>query len=162
MPNPSNPHQSWSTEGQPDRKRVRGPSYPSVSTLPDYIKPLTTRTGHDEATYLRKKGALSLPSAELRSEILRSFIEYVDPFMPTLELYDFLETIENGDGRRGQISLLLFHAVMFAGSAFVGIHHLQRAGYANRRHARGTFFQRARVSLPACTSRAMLTLAATV
>jgi len=98
----------------------------------------------DDVQYLQKKGALTVPETRLRNELLRSYVEYVHPFMPLLELKDFLYPIERNDGTE-VISLLLFQAVMFAGSAFVDIRFLNSQGFENRKEARKVFFQRARV-----------------
>jgi hypothetical protein len=55
-----------------------------------------------------------------------------------------LQTIVENDGIH-RLSLLLFQAVMFAGTAFIDLKHLQAAGYPNRKAARKVFFQRARL-----------------
>jgi hypothetical protein len=117
----------------------------AVANLPYYIKPLPARIGADEAAYLEKKGALTVPSVGLRNELLKAYIEFVHPYMPLLDLYDFISIIESGNGTLGRISLILFQAVMFAGSAFVDMPHLQNAGYLTRKDARKDFFQKTRV-----------------
>ncbi|KAH7130774.1 cutinase transcription factor 1 alpha [Dendryphion nanum] len=114
--------------------------------LPLYIKPLPSRIGPDEISYLEKKGALTLPQGTLRSEMLRAYVEFVHPYMPLLDLYDFLTIIDRPDGSLGRVSLILFQAVMFAGSAFVDMRHLRAAGYVTRKEARKDFFTKTRVS----------------
>lgn len=114
--------------------------------LPLFIKPLPAKIGPDEIAYLAKKGALTLPKSTLRSEMLRAYVEFVHPYMPLLDLHDFLMVIDRPDGSLGKVSLILFQAVMFAGSAFVDMHHLQAAGYVTRKEARKDFFQKTRVS----------------
>lgn len=89
-----------------------------------------------------------MPSAGLRNELLRAYIEFVHPYMPLLELYDFIMIVESGSGVLGRISLILFQAVMFAGSAFVDMQHLHNAGYLSRKEARKDFFQKTRVCDP--------------
>ena len=78
--------------------------------------------------------------------MLRAYIEFVHPYMPLLDLHDFLAVIDRPDGSLGRVSLILFQAVMFAGSAFVDMDHLRFAGYATRKEARKDFFQKTRVS----------------
>lgn len=112
--------------------------------LPDYIRGLPQRFQPEDIEYLATKGALTVPEPELRNALLKAYIHYVHPFMPLLDLEDFLVTIARNDGVR-RLSLLLFQAVMFAGTAFVDMEHLQKAGYHNRKMARKIFFQRARV-----------------
>lgn len=114
--------------------------------LPQFIKPLPAKIGPEEISYLEKKGALSVPKGLLRSEMLRAYVEFVHPYMPLLDLHDFLMVIDRADGSNGKVSLILFQAVMFAGSAFVDMTHLRAAGYATRKEARKDFFQKTRVS----------------
>jgi hypothetical protein len=114
--------------------------------LPRFIKPLPAKIGPDEISYLEKKGALTVPKGTLRSEMLRAYVEFVHPYMPLLDLHDFLTVIDRPDGSMGKVSLILFQAVMFAGSAFVDMSHLRSAGYATRKEARKDFFQKTRVS----------------
>lgn len=118
-----------------------------LGLLPPWVKPLPDRIGQDEISYLQRKGALSIPEPALQNALLQAYVEYVHPYMPLLELFDFLNVINAGDGQDGQISLLLYHAVLFAGSAFVKKKALNEHGYQNRKAARKMFFQRARVSI---------------
>ena len=130
----------------------RGPFFGNMSQkspsgdLPRFIKPLPSKIGPEEISYLEKKGALMVPKGALRSEMLRAYIEFVHPYMPLLDLHDFLTMIDKPDGSNGKVSLILFQAVMFAGSAFIDMHHLRTAGYATRKEARKDFFQKTRVS----------------
>jgi hypothetical protein len=118
----------------------------SSGELPRFIKPLPAKIGPEEISYLEKKGALTVPRGTLRSEMLRAYVEFVHPYMPLLDLHDFLSVIDKSDGSNGKVSLILFQAVMFAGSAFVDMQHLHTAGYATRKEARKDFFQKTRVS----------------
>lgn len=114
--------------------------------LPRYIKPLPAKIGPEEIAYLERKGALTVPKGTLRSEMLRAYIEFVHPYMPLLDLHDFLTMVDKPDGSNGKVSLILFQAVMFAGSAFIDMQYLRTAGYATRKEARKDFFQKTRVS----------------
>jgi len=116
-----------------------------TANIPYFIKPLPPRIGPDEVAYLEKKGALTVPNVALRNELLKAYIDYVHPYMPLIDLYDFVMIVESGNGSLGRISLILFQAVMFAGSAFVDMHHLQQAGYLTRKEARKDFFQKTRL-----------------
>ncbi|KAH7140253.1 fungal-specific transcription factor domain-containing protein [Dactylonectria estremocensis] len=113
--------------------------------LPAFIKPLPARFDSDDLDFLRSKGALTLPSRECQDALLWSFFEYVYPFMPILDLDQFLHSVEDADGKAGKISLLLFQAVLFTGTAHVPLHHLQNAGFTTRKNARKAFFQRVRL-----------------
>ncbi|KAK8192045.1 fungal-specific transcription factor domain-containing protein [Phyllosticta paracitricarpa] len=121
------------------------PKQQGPAGLPLYIKPLPPRIGPDEIAYLEKKGALTIPHPELRTELLRAYVEFVHPFMPLLDLHDFLIAADASDGSNGKISLILFQAVMFAGSAFADMSFLRKAGYSNRKEARKDFFQKTRL-----------------
>lgn len=117
----------------------------SGTHLPDYIQPLPSRFGVDDVEFLAKRGALSIPGTRLRNALLKSYVEFLHPSMPILDLYELLESIERPNERVGRVSLLLFQAVMFAGIACVDEPYLVEAGYANRKIARGVFFQKLRV-----------------
>lgn len=124
------------------------PPLPSPVTpshdLPPYIKCLPSKLGQDEIAFLEKKGALSIPPVELRDALLKSYAEFVHPYMPLLNLHEFVEIIDHNGGLQ-TISLLLFNAVMFAGVAMVDMRHLEAAGYSSRRDVRREFFQRTRI-----------------
>jgi len=117
--------------------------------LPDYLKPLPQRMTSVDIDYLFAKGALSLPDVPIRNALLRGYLEYVHPYMPLVEFQEVLQIINDGTGASGRMSLLLFQAIMFAGTAFVDIEYLRSAGYSSRKAARKAFFQKARVCLPA-------------
>jgi len=101
-------------------------------------------TGED-IQYLWKKGALTIPDIAFRNALLQAYIEYVYPYMPLIELHDFLRIVDRNDGETGKISLVLFQAVMFAGTAFVDKAYLTAAGYQTRKAARKAFYQKTRV-----------------
>lgn len=117
--------------------RIRG-------ALPLYIRPLPSRYDIVDVDYLEAKGALRIPDLELRTELIKAYVRFVHPFMPLLELDDFLSTIAQKSPKK-PVSLLLFQAVMFAGTAYVPIEFLHAAGFSSRKIARKTFFLRARI-----------------
>lgn len=99
----------------------------------------------EDLTYLSVKGALTLPSAPLQKALTRSYFEYVHPFMPILDIEQFLESV-GSNGKGEQVSLLLYQAIMFAGAAYVDVGDLEMGGFSSRKHAREELFHRARVS----------------
>jgi hypothetical protein len=117
-----------------------------LAQLPAFVKPLPSKIAPEDVKYLYTKGALTLPPLELQNALIRAFVEYVHPYMPLLELSAFLNTINSKDGLYGQVSLFLYQAVMFSATAFVETRYLREAGYASRRAARKSFFQKTRVS----------------
>ncbi|RFU34666.1 hypothetical protein B7463_g1596, partial [Scytalidium lignicola] len=138
-----------SVHGDLTRTRLTSPDSTDPRTtkhkLPAFLKTLPQRMSPVDIDYLHAKGSLSLPEPDIRNALLRSYVEYVHPYMPLLELHEFLRIINEGTGESGKISLLLFHAVLFAGTAFVDMDYLKRAGFSNRKAARKAFFQKARV-----------------
>ncbi|GAB1205632.1 hypothetical protein APSETT445_004310 [Aspergillus pseudonomiae] len=94
---------------------------------PRFLKPLPSHISPEDLEFLRFRGALSIPESGLRNELLRCYIKWVHSFMPVLNLQDFLRCVAENDPN-GNISLLLFQAVMFVATAFVDLKHLQDAG----------------------------------
>ncbi|KAI1342008.1 transcription factor CTF1 [Xylariaceae sp. FL0016] len=117
----------------------------SASQLPAFVKPLPAKIAPEDVSYLHLKGALTLPNLKLQSALLRAYIEYVHPYMPLIELHDFLSIINARDGAHGQTSLFLYQAVLFAATAYVDLKCLKEAGFANRKAARRSFFYKARL-----------------
>lgn len=104
----------------------------------------------EDTHYLWKKGALTIPDTSFRNALLRAYVEFVHPYMPLIELHEFLDIVDRGDGTKsdgtpGKISLVLFQAVMFTGTAFVDKSWLEGAGYGSRKSARKAFYLKARV-----------------
>lgn len=115
--------------------------------LPAYIQPLPTCMEAEDMMHLWKKGAAVIPEIAFRNELLRSYIEFVHPYMPLLDVHDFLRIVDKGTGENGKVSLLLFQAVMFAGVAFADRSYLTAAGYPTRRSARKAFYLKTRVCM---------------
>ncbi|GIK04072.1 hypothetical protein Aspvir_008147 [Aspergillus viridinutans] len=111
---------------------------------PRFLKPLPSRISSEDLEFLRFRGALSIPESGLRNELLRCYIQWVHSFMPVLNLQEFLRCVAENDPE-GNISLLLFQAVMFVATAFVDFKHLQEAGYTTRKSARNAFYERLRL-----------------
>ena len=112
-------------------------------SLPAFISPLSKKVAQENLKFLEQRGALSVPEPSLRIALIYAYIDFVYCYLPAIDLPDFLESVEREDG---QISLLLFQAIMFAGSAFVDMGHLRAAGFRTRREARNTLFNKTRVS----------------
>ncbi|UNI18970.1 Cutinase transcription factor 1 beta [Purpureocillium takamizusanense] len=113
--------------------------------LPPFVRPLPTKIAPEDVQYLYAKGALTLPSTPLQNGLLQSYVEYVHPYMPLMDLHGFLNIVNRRDGLNGQTSLLLYQAMMFSATAFVDMKHLREAGYATRKAARKAFFQKTRL-----------------
>ena len=123
------------------------PSITREPSLPQFFRPLPRKMDTVDIEYLTRKGALILPPQSLRTELIRCFVQYVYPYMPLLDLHDFLPIALQTEESQGNMSLLLYQAVMFVGASFVNVQHLHAAGFSTRKAARKTFFQRTRVRI---------------
>lgn len=115
-----------------------------ASSLPSFLKPPPSCLGEEDLVYLGSKGALSIPEPELRDALIESYVYYVHPCYPILDLAT-LEEAMLGNGTQ-TFSLSVFQAIMFAGSGWVDVKLLRNLGYLSRWAARKAFYSKARVS----------------
>ncbi|KAH8817222.1 fungal-specific transcription factor domain-containing protein [Xylogone sp. PMI_703] len=109
----------------------------------DYVKLLSPDLDLEDIQFLTVKGALWMPTWELRDALLCSYLDFVHPFLPILDLSQILEMFkEQNTCRTSRVSILLFQAVIFAASAFVEEKLLTKNGFTNRRIARREMYQR--------------------
>ncbi|CAH0053313.1 unnamed protein product [Clonostachys solani] len=113
--------------------------------LPPFVRPLPSKVAPEDVSYLHFKGALTLPTIALQNALLQAYVEYVHPFMPLMDIHEFLSIVNRRDGLNGQTSLFLYQAVMFSATAFVDMKYLREAGYPSRKSARKSFFQKTRL-----------------
>jgi hypothetical protein len=124
-----------------------GSADPPAVHFPSYLAGLPDRLHTDDVEYLRRSGALDHPSDTLRNELLKSYLLWIHPHMPILGLHEFLSAVAgNNDSHR--IGLLLFHAVLFAASAFVDVCHIRAEGYPSRSVFRESLSRKVKVPLP--------------
>ena len=112
--------------------------------LPRYVRPVPQSIMSEDLAYLNQRGAFMIPETSLRNELLRCYVQFVHPYLPLLDLQEFLATVEKNDPN-DTLSLLLFQAVMFAATGFVDMRYLLAQGYDSRKAARRAFFQRAKL-----------------
>ncbi|OCT46665.1 Cutinase transcription factor 1 beta [Cladophialophora carrionii] len=112
--------------------------------LPAYIRPSRPDIRQDDLEFLCRRGALSIPVGELRDQLLHCFVLYVYPFMPIVDLEDFMGALDGNDASP-KISLIVFQAVLFSATAYVDLSLLQEAGYENRRAARADYYQKVKL-----------------
>ncbi|OAP63902.1 hypothetical protein AYL99_03129 [Fonsecaea erecta] len=108
--------------------------------LPSYIRPVRPNINPDDVELLARRQALTIPDIEIRDQLLRCFVLYVYPYMPIIDLQDLFDALDNQG--TSKISLTLFQAIMFAGSAYVDLGLLVRAGHENRRAARAEYYRK--------------------
>lgn len=123
------------------------PSSTLTTGLPPGINGPRHNLNPKDHQILQTSGALTVPDPSLRDELILSFILYVHPYMPVLDLQrDLLDPVYLQENESGQCSLLLFQAVMFAGSAFVDLRLLETVGFRSRRAARKAFYSKVKAS----------------
>ncbi|KAG5770227.1 hypothetical protein H9Q72_002801 [Fusarium xylarioides] len=115
-----------------------------TQTLPQYIRPLTPQLKPIDTEYLTGKGCLRIPDNDLQRELFRLYILYVHPFMPVVDLPDFLSSVARRDAG-SQVSLLLFQAIMFAAVVYIDSDYCTERGYENRKAMRKEFFEKVRL-----------------
>ncbi|KAJ5292096.1 hypothetical protein N7478_001347 [Penicillium angulare] len=120
-----------------------GPRFASSPRYLPFIQELPAHIPTEKIQFLQAKGAFEVPDQAFATELIRSFIDNVYPFLPVIDLEAFL-TAFCYNGTFGKTSLLLFHAVMFSSAAFVDYEHLRRAGYRSRKEIREDLFLKTR------------------
>ncbi|KAK2735747.1 cutinase transcription factor 1 beta [Colletotrichum kahawae] len=114
--------------------------------FPGFIEPQRTcREGY--VGFLEQQGAFRLPSLSLQSALLKAFIEFVYPRMPLLSLTKLCEAIESYDRGTKDFSLLIYQAILFAGSAHVKHADLAGTEFSDKLSLRKTLYQRAEAAL---------------
>ncbi|KEF52111.1 uncharacterized protein A1O9_11737 [Exophiala aquamarina CBS 119918] len=113
-------------------------------SIPDFLSPPPAQLAKEDLTYLYQKRALSIPEPEFRSALIKSYILYVHPFYPIIDL-EALHDLLHGGSHQNPFSLLVFQTIMFTGSSFVEIKMLRRMGFLTRKAARNAFFLKARL-----------------
>ncbi|KIX99563.1 uncharacterized protein Z520_05139 [Fonsecaea multimorphosa CBS 102226] len=132
-----------------------GPSSTDSPVAP-FVKLAPSHMSRADVNYLHEKGACSLPDAELRDALIESYIDYIHPCYPFLDL-ELLDKALCGNSNQ-QFSLPVLQAIMFAASSWVDIKLLRRRGFLTRKAARMTFYLRTRVSVaPVCQTNCQLT-----
>ena len=116
-----------------------------AALFPAYISTPPSSIDEKSIELADNNDGASLFSRAFRAELLKSYILWVHPQVPMLDLQSFLGTIaEHGDSQ-GKVSLLLLHAVMLAALTFVDLTHIHREGYASRKDAQDSLYQKIKV-----------------
>lgn len=115
-----------------------------TTPLPSFLKPPPANLGKQDLEYLDRKGALQIPEPELRDALIECYVHYIHPCYPILDLGELEEAISGNSTRT--ISLSVFQAIMFAGSAWADRRLLRKLGYLSTWAARNAFYTKVRVS----------------
>ena len=108
----------------------------------------------DDIIHLQSKGAFKVPCRGLMLELLTNYCNWIHPQLPVIDIHTFLNSVIGRNGPK--ISLLLFHAVMFAGAAHLDHEVLQPYGYHSRSVIQDELFNRVKVSLIFALSRSQM------
>lgn len=100
------------------------------------------RLPEEDLDHLQRKGAFKIPEKGLMIELLTSYCNWIHPQLPLLDLHDFLDRVL---GHTGRVSLLLFQAVMYAGSVHTDEKIFRQFGYPSKNEAEDVFFGRVKV-----------------
>lgn len=87
--------------------------------MPAFLKPIPTSLEPNDICYLTLNGGLDIPSPVFQNALVNAYIEFVHPYLPVIDLINFIDIPSHPDGSNRQISLTLYQAVMFAGFGFV-------------------------------------------
>jgi hypothetical protein len=143
---PSNAPSTAHTQASPDlatSHHSHNPA-PTMFQLPPYIRPPHSDMLADDLVLLVERGIFNLPEMAMRNELLRAYSNYVHPLLPIVDLRHVSKAIVSEETDL-HLSLLLFYAIMACGTSFVDSNALESAGYLDRKAARKTFFEKAKV-----------------
>ncbi|KAL4861702.1 hypothetical protein BDV12DRAFT_203756 [Aspergillus spectabilis] len=112
-----------------------------------WLKPIhSPLSGRDSDTFLCSMGCLSVPRRALLDDFTHNYFAYIHPAIPVLD-EALLGRILNEKHRAndGKISVLVFQALLFAGSAYASLDTVKACGFADVRAARRGFYRRAKI-----------------
>ncbi|KIV83832.1 hypothetical protein PV11_05821 [Exophiala sideris] len=117
---------------------------PFGNVLPAYIQPIPMTIPAEDIEYLQRKGAFTVPKTNLRNQWLHSYVQFVHPFLPIIDLEDFLTAIERNQSTN-TVSLFLFQAIMFAGALHADVKDPASYGYTTLKDMQRNLFNRLRL-----------------
>lgn len=137
------PVSSWLTSIERDEAH-------SWQRLPHFIEPICDKrlsAGH--LKFLDSQGTFDLPPRLLQRALVEAYAEFAYPYMPLIQLHEFLGSLDIADnGHSKRYSLLLYLGILFAGAAFVDHKALEgeTCEFSTRKKARRELMKRATVS----------------
>lgn len=122
----------------------------SWQRLPHFIEPISEkRVSAGHLKFLDSQGTFDLPPRSLQRALIEAYAEFAYPYMPLIQLHEFLGSLDVADnGHSKRYSLLLYLGILFAGAAFVDPKALEEdtCGFSTRKKARRELMKRATVS----------------
>lgn len=113
-------------------------------SLPPFVAPIRSQRTFRYHEFLRSQGAFEIPPQGLRDALLMRYFEFVHPQLPLVNFHHVLQAVAS-NGTKGKISLLLFQAMMLAGSSFVDAQYIFQAGYPCRMALRREYAEKLRL-----------------
>lgn len=111
--------------------------------LPPYIMPCRQNLSKREIRCLRDQGAFVVPEGHLRDSLIQTYVQFVYPHLPVIDIADFATAMTGSDGS-SKVSLLVLQAIYYSATEYVGIDILTASGFPSRMLARKIFFERAK------------------
>ncbi|OQU98055.1 Fungal specific transcription factor domain-containing protein [Cladophialophora immunda] len=112
------------------------------TSLPKYIKQLPREFGLISAVLPAYRQCLCIPGDPLRNELLQNYVRLVRPYCPVICATEIMTAVET-NGQNGEpINLLLFQAIMFAGSTFASEEGILLDGFPSRKSAQHELLKR--------------------
>ncbi|CAH0050859.1 unnamed protein product [Clonostachys solani] len=113
--------------------------------LPPFLQPFPANISAGDFQYLQLKGVLALPPLTVQDAFIDAYIKHVQPRFHLISITDLYRMVNHRNETGPALSLLLYHAVLYAAAAFVDLHFIQNAGYASRRVARKHLYDKTRL-----------------
>jgi hypothetical protein len=140
--------------------------YSPVPRLPSFIKPPSHLIEQRQLDFLGHEGALSLPDRQTQRIMVEAFAAFAFPYLPIVDLGMVLKTLQDHEDSQtvASIGLLLYQAIMYAGSSFVDTNYFRAEGgeFGSRMTARAELSRRITVSRKSHASRAACPLPARI
>lgn len=107
-----------------------------------------------EPTTPEANGCLSIPSRPLLDDFVKQYFLYVHPSAPLIDEAAFWKAYSSDEKSDAcTMPLVLFQAMLFASSPYVEMSTLSKCGFADKRTALCTLYNRAKVLLPSTCIR---------
>ncbi|KAL4866572.1 hypothetical protein BDV12DRAFT_199051 [Aspergillus spectabilis] len=101
------------------------------------------RLQENEVAFLESQGCLHLPSRPVVETLLSHYFLYVHPCLPLVDEGGIWRMYREPDQHKGQLSLLLFQAMLFSAVPFIPEYVAKECGFASLVTARDDFYRKA-------------------
>jgi Fungal specific transcription factor domain len=147
-PSVNHPEGGFRESGQSQRRSLGGQrSFDKEQNenfgLPEYIFPCQQRLSERTIKHLRDQGAFIMPEGHLRDLLVYTYVHFVYPQLPMIDIAEFATAITRTD-ESSKLSLLVLQAVFYSATDYVSMDALTASGFPSRWSARKTFFDRAK------------------